>query len=262
MKYSVLLKAVITFFIISFQVYATQPIWVVKTLNNIRRSIVVANRAKNASKAIFALGKFKHALPDNEIETLAKIASKNNGLKIVGEILGKKNFIAQYGDDLGHLVLQDTYLRIAIKNGRISRRVATEALEHLGGTPGLTTLLRKINSMSFSQSKGHMRELQIALSAQKRGFRTVSLGQKFADGLKHGNTDLDVLLRRGTKNFAIESKAYVGKVPESMIRADANSLVEFCKHIDDTVPVFCFETMPSKFSQQYLANKGVKVVKV
>lgn len=245
-------------FILAFNAFAAQPIWVVKTMNNIRRAILVAQKAKTAGKVIAALGKCANALPDDEINRLAQIASKPNGLKEVGKILGKANYIGKYGDEAGHLILQDTYLRIALKNGQISKKVATEALEHLGGTSGLTTLLRKINSSSFSQAKGHLRELEIALAAQKRGFSTVSLGQKFADGLKKGDTDLDVLLRKGSKNFAIESKAYSGKVPDAMVKADAESLIAFCKEIDGTVPVFCFESMPSRTAQKFLSKRGIK----
>lgn len=246
--------------LLAFSSFAAQPVWVVKTLNNIRRAVLVAQKAKTAGKIVAALGKCANALPDDEINRLAQIASKPNGLEEVGKILGKANYIGKYGDEAGHLILQDTYLRIALKNGKISNKVASEALEHLGGTPGLTTLLRKINSSSVSQAKGHLRELEIAMSAQKRGFSTVSLGQKFADGLKKGDTDLDVLLRKNGKNFAIESKAYSGKVPDSMVKADAESLITFCKEIDGTVPVFCFETAPSRTAQYFLSKREVKCI--
>lgn len=237
---------------------AAQPLWVVKTLQNIRRATLAASKAAKAGKAIAAVGKCAHALPDNEIEQLAKVAAKPEGLKEVGQILGAANYIGKYGDDAGHLVLQDAYLRIAIKNGKISANMADDVMKGLGGTPGLTTLLRKINSTSFSQAKGHMRELEIALQAQKRGFQPVALGEKFADGLKHADTDLDVLIRRGPRNFAIESKAYAGFVPDEMVKADAESLVVFCKEIGQTTPVFCFENAPSILAQDFLKRHGIK----
>lgn len=237
---------------------APQPIWVVKTLNNIRKASIAASKAATAGKAIAAVGKCAHSLPDNEIEHLAKIAAKPEGLKEIGQLLGAANFIEKYGDEAGHLILQDTYLRIAIKNGKIPSSMADDVMKGLAGTPGLTTLLRKINSTSFSQAKGHMRELEIALQAQKRGFSPVSLGEKFADGLKHGDTDLDVLIRRGTKNFAIESKAYAGFVPDDMVKADAESLIVFCQEIGQTTPVFCFENPPSELAQAFLKRHGIK----
>lgn len=229
-------------------------------MNNIRRAVLVAQKAKTAGRCAVALGKCANALPDAEINRLAQIASQPNGLKTLNKILGKANYIGLYGDESGHLILQDTYLRIAIKNNRLSNKIAEETIEYLSGTPGLTSLLSKINSNSFSQAKGHLRELEIALSAQKRGFSTVSLGQKFTDGLKKGDTDLDVLLHRNGKNFAIESKAYSGLVPDTMVKSDAESLVAFCKEIDGAIPVFCFETAPSKFAQYFLSEKGVKYI--
>ena len=142
----------------------------------------------------------------------------------------------------------------------VAEEVAANALKHLQGTPGLTSLLRKINSVSPSQVKGHLRELEIALNARQRGFQTVSLGQKFADGVKGSDTDLDVLLCRNGKNFAIESKAYSGMIPDAMARADAQSLAAFCKKIKNTVPVFCFENVPSKFTQAYLKRHNIQFI--
>lgn len=236
---------------------APQPVWIVKTLNNIRRATVAASKAAKAGKVIAAVGKCAHALPDEEIDDLARIAAKPNGLKEVGQILGAANYIGKYGDDAGDLILQDAYLRIAIKNGKISASKADDVVKGLAGTPGLTTLLRKINSTSYSQAKGHMQELEIALQAQKRGFQPVSLGQKFADGLKHADTDLDVLIRRGSKNFAIESKAYAGFVPDDMVKADAESLLVFCNEIGQTTPVFCFESEPSTLAREFLKSRGI-----
>ena len=243
-----------------YSVYAAPPVWIVNAMNNIRRACIVAKNANRVSKIAVSLGKCANALPDDEIAGFAKIAAKPNGLKELNQILGKANFIGKYGDEAGHILLQDTYLRIAIKNGRLSPQMASEALERLGGTPGLTSLLSKVNSSSFSQAKGHLRELEIALSAQKRGFTPISLGQKFADGLKKGDTDLDVFIRRNGINFAIESKAYSGIVPDTMVKADAESLVAFCKEIKNTIPVFCFETPPSPAAQYFLSQRGVKCI--
>lgn len=243
---------------LSLNVSAAQPVWVIKALNNIRRAIAVAQKTKTAGRMVIALGKCSNSLPDEEIGRLARVASKPDGIKELNKILGQANFIGRYGDDVGHMVLQDTYLRIAIRNGRLSERAASEVLNHLGGTPGLTSLLSKINSSNFSLAKGHLRELQIALTAQRRGFTPISLGQKFADGIKGADTDLDVFLRRNGRNYAIESKAYSGIVPDTMVRADTESLISFCQNIGETTPVFCFETPPSIFTKDFLTRKGVK----
>ncbi|MBR2425858.1 MAG: hypothetical protein IKB16_03860 [Lentisphaeria bacterium] len=240
-------------------IHAAQPVWILNAINNIRRASIAAKNANKIGK-LATLGKCANALPDDEINRLAKITTKSDGLKELNKILGKANYIGKYGDEAGHVILQDTYLRIAIKNGHLSSKTASDVLTHLGGTPGLTSLLSKINSSNLSMAKGHLRELEIALSARKRGYTIISLGQKFADGLKKGDTDLDVFIRGKKINFAIESKAYSGLVPDAMIKADAESLAVFCKEVKNTIPVFCFEKPPSRLSQYFLSQKGVKCI--
>lgn len=251
MRYHLL---IIAFLLFSFNASAVQPVWVVQALNNIRRAAAATSKGVKTAKT---LGKCANALPDSKIDELADIADGPNGLKELNQILGKANYIARYGDDAGHIILQDTYLRIAIKNGRISKEMAEQAMENLPNAPGLTSLLGKINSTSFSQAKGHLRELELAIHSQQRGFTPVSFGQKFADGLKKGDTDLDVHLLRNGMNYAIESKAYAGHVPNDMIRADAESLLAFCKNVGNTKPVFCFETPPSEAVRLFLKERNI-----
>lgn len=245
---------------LTINLQALQPVTFIKTANNIRKAVSVSSKTISIGKTALQLGKCANAIPDKEIAKLAQIATKPNGLKEINKILGKANYIGKFGSKAGNQILQDAYLRIAVKNGRLSSKIATEVLNHFNDIPGFRSLLSKINSSSFSQSKGHLRELEIALSAQKHGFSTLSFGQKFADGIKKGNTDLDVLLFKNGKKFAIESKAYINKVPDSMVKADVQSLLAFCKNQKGTVPVFCFETAPSRYAQKYLAKNKVKYI--
>lgn len=242
----------------SFDASAVSPVWVVQTVNNIRRAVSTASKGV---KVAGTLGKCANALPESKIDELADIAKAPNGLKDLNQILGKANYIGRYGDEAGHLILQDTYMRIAIKNGRISKEMAEQTKKHLTNVPGLTSLLSKINSTSFSQAKGHLRELELAIHSQQRGFIPVSFGQKFADGLKKGDTDLDVLLHRNGINYAIESKAYAGKVPDTMVRADAESLLAFCRSVENTKPVFCFESEPSDAMRIFLKERNIECIK-
>ena len=234
---------------------AVQPGWVVLALNNIRRAVTAG---KAAAETALILGKCEHALSETEIDKFAAIAKNKGGVKEVAKLMGDMKLPLKYGAEAGELILQDAFLRIAVKNGNISRELATDALKHLYGTPGLTGLFRKINSVSPAQVKGHLRELELAVTAKKKGFQVISLGQKFADGKKGGDTDLDLFLMRDGIKYAIESKAYAGMIPDSMARADAQSLTVFCKKIKKTVPVFCFEKEPSKFTQWYLDSKDIK----
>lgn len=236
---------------------AAPPCWAVKVANDIRKAAVVASKAKSASNAMLSLSKSSRALPDAEIEKFSQTLN-TQGLKALNKIIGKSEAIARCGDDARHLVLQNAYLRIAMRNKVLSADKAEEIFSRLGGTPGLTSLLSKINSTNFSQAKGHLRELEIALEARKRGFEVVSLGQRYYDGLKKAETDLDVLLKKGSKIFAIESKAYAGLVPDVMVKSDAESLVVFCSQIKNSIPVFCFDSSPSLIAQSFLSKRGVR----
>lgn len=222
-----------------------------------------ASKVTSAFVSVFTkirLGKSARALPEQEISRLATMSSHKKGLSEVGEELAKLKLPLRYGDEAGDLILQDTYLRIGVKNGRFSQKVADETFElaQTSKPQGLRALIRKINSTCDAQSKGHLRELQIALSAKKRHFEPISFGEHFYDGLKKAPTDLDVLLQRGGKRYAIESKAYAGSVPNDMVMRDADSLLAYCKDKPNTIPVFCFETAPSQLSQELLRSKGIR----
>jgi hypothetical protein len=245
---------------LTINLQAFQPVTLVKTANNIRKAVSVSSKTISIGKTALQLGKCANAIPEKEIAKLAQIATKPNGLKEVNKILGKANYIGKFGSKAGNIILQDTYLRIAVKNGRLSSKAATTALNNFHKTPGFRSLLSKIKSSSFSQAKGHLRELEIALSAKQRGFSTVEFGRKFADGIKKANTDLDVLLSRNGKMFAIESKAYAGTVKDAMVKADAQSLLAFCKSHKGTTPVFCFETPPSRYAGKYLLKNKIRCI--
>ena len=222
---------------------------------------VTPSRIKTVSKAATQLGKCANAIPEREITKLAQlVVTEPRGLKEVNQILSKANYIGKYGSLAGNKILSDDYLRIAVKNGRLSTETANEIIKHLDNTPGLSSLLSKINSSSAVQVKGHLKELEIALAAKKRGFSTISLGQKFSDGIKKGFTDLDVLLSKNGQLYAIESKAYKNKVTSSMVKSDALSLLAFCKKNKGTIPVFCFETAPSNVTLEFLAKNKIQCI--
>lgn len=233
---------------------------VVRTVKNSADDVV---RAVSKAKTAKVLGLCEGALPDKEIARLAKIVKDDphHGLKKVGEQLGKANYM-KYGEYAGHAILQDTFLRIAVQNKVLPPPKAMDVWKHLKSTDGLTSLLKKINSTNLAQAKGHLRELDIGLTGAKRGGKVRSFGKKFADGVKGGDTDLDVLLEVGGKKFAIESKAYTGVVKADMIKADADSLIKFCKDNPETNPIFCFEKAESisPVAKKILEEKGIKYI--
>ena len=77
-------------------------------------------------RPIATLVRHAQALPDAEIVRLAKLAERN-GAKSVGEDLGKRA--------LPEIVVADTYIRIAIHQGRVDRPEAQQMIDRLAGVP-------------------------------------------------------------------------------------------------------------------------------
>ena len=215
-------------------------------------AIEVVKIATRSGKIAKGLGRIAGALKDDEIIDLAAKSQKVGGLEEVGQILGKRN--------LGDSVLEDTFLRMAVKNRRLDEDAAKKAFTELSGTPGLRTLARKINSVNGLQAKGHIQELMVGLRAKERGLDVVEFGKRFDDGIKNAATDIDLVLRSRGKSLAVESKAWSSDVPMDMIRKDADSLSVFCRVSKDTKPVFCFETSPSLIVRKELTRRAIDLV--
>lgn len=221
----------------------------------IRRVAEGAEAALNgarAAKAARGLGAIAGALPESEITGLAARCGRAGGLEEVGKILGAKM--------LGNTQLEDAYLRMAVANGRLDQPVAQRVFSELGGTPGLRTLARKVNSVSGVQAKGHLQELLVGLHAKERGMEVVEFGRRFDDGVKRAPTDIDLVLGANGRQLAIESKAYVSDVPMDVVRQDAVSLEVFCKANPGTRPAFCFGTRPSEAVRRELSRRKIDCV--
>ena len=203
-------------------------------------------------KVAKSLHRVAGALPKSEITKLAEMAKTPGGLKSVGEILSK----GKYADD----VLENAYIRIAIENKVIKEEFGEQVFKNFSGTDGFRTILRKINIANPATAKGHLQELQIANEASKNGFKVVSFGLKYSDEIKKAETDMDILLLKENKLFAIESKAYTGNVPMDMVRADTESLLAFSSARKDCVPVFSFLNKPPRLAQKYLQSKNVNLL--
>jgi len=198
-----------------------------------------------ATKTISAISKNVNVLPNDEIIRLSKLSDEFQGTKKVGKELGKLNL----HDD----VLEDAFIRIAIHQNKLTREVAEGMFSRLSGTPGFRSTLRKIIGNSDVGTAGHINELKIADSASMHGFKISGIGQKFNDGLKRAPTDIDVLLEKGEKIFAIEAKNYASttKIPMDKFRADLDTLVSYKnKNGDDIIPVFTITNKPK--DQRYL----------
>jgi len=211
---------------------------------------------------IAKITKSKKALPDDEIIRLSKLTGELKGTNKVGQQLGKLK--------LSNEVLEDTYIRIAIFQGKITRREAESMYVSLGGVPGFRSTLRKVIGNNSSKTIGHLNELKIAETASRNGFKVSGIGEKFIDGIKKAPTDIDIMLKKGGKTFAIEAKAYSSttKMPIDKYRADLDTLVKYKnkhKHLDDVVPIFTFTNKPNdlqymKILQHEADKRGVYLI--
>lgn len=200
-----------------------------------------------AAKALNSVAKIvpsANALPDEEIIRLSKIAGEQNGTRKVGELLGTQK--------LSNEVLEDTFIRIAVHQGRLDRSEAEKMFLNLTGVPGFRTTLRKIIGNSDVGTAGHLYELKLANHAVSKGFKVIAIGEKFDDGLKRAPTDIDVILRRGDKTLAIEAKNYGSSsmIPMDRYRTDLDSLVAYRKARaeQNTVLIFSVANRPEKES--------------
>lgn len=218
-----------------------------------------ATAVKATAQSIKAISKSSKTLPDNQIIELAEISSKAGGTKVVGQRLGVLKLSSEE--------LVDAYTRIVIAQGRLSRQEAELMFRNLGSTAGFRTTLRKISGNNPNQSVGHLNELKIANEAAQRGFKPKAIGQKFNDGIKSKDTDIDVLLTKNNKTYAIEAKDYqdfpITKVSD--FRADMDTLVVFKANNPNIIPIFSITRKPTnpdvyKALQQAADQRGVQLV--
>ena len=213
----------------------------------------------DSAAAIAKLSKSAKTLPNDEIIRLSKLSDEVNGTVKVGKELGKLN--------LPNDVLEDTFMRIAIHQRKVTRTKAEGMFARLGGTPGFRSTLRKIIGNNAAVTNGHLNELRIADSASMSGFKVLGIGEKFTDGLKRAPTDIDVVLERGGKRFAIEAKNYAPtrQIPIDKYRADLDTLVEYRKtNQQQVIPIFAMTNKPdgrySKILENEANKRGVELI--
>ena len=215
---------------------------------------------KNGYK-ISKVVKNSKTLSNNEIIQLSKLSDEVAGTKKIGIILGKKNLPTE--------VLEDTYIRIAIYQNKISRQEAEMFYKNLSKTEGFSTTLRKVIGNNPQGTIGHLNELKIANSAAGNGFKVVGIGKKFNDGIKTSLTDIDILLSKNGKDILIEAKKYSSttKMPIDKFKADLDTLNIYGKNISKgkSIKIFSFTSKPQnkqllKQYQFWANNKGVQLI--
>ena len=212
-------------------------------------------------KAFAALSTHAQALPEGEVARLAVLAKTAGGTKAVGKALGAKR--------LPDPVLEDAYLRIALYQGALGRSEAEGMYRRLGGTPGFRSALSKMIGNSPVKTAGHLNELRIADRAVQHGFSVKGIGVPFHDGRKGATTDIDVLLEKNGKLFAIEAKDYspTTPIPMDAFRADMVTLREFQARQAQrqVVPVFAMTSAPGNASVRRLleleaSRRGIQLL--
>ena len=213
------------------------------------------------------LGKLADGLADDVVEQCAKLVKEGAYMDDIAAIITKAVQERKLTDAAADIFLDDAFLRIAAKAGRITMEEADDAFHLLKGTPGLHALLRKCCSMNVAQHSGHLAEFRQALALKKKGFDIVGIGMKYHDPLKAADTDLDLLIRKGKKIFVLESKKYeAGYLKADMINGDAQSIRALSDYINglnqglEATPVLTINYEPSQLILKLLEQKGVKYV--
>ena len=202
------------------------------------------------------LGKVEHAIPEAEVAKLARQITEAGDLTKVATQLEKSG--------LSRTVLEDTYLRMNVVQGKLGRTEAENMFRNLSGVDGFKETLRKVAGVNSNQVKGHLQELRIANNAKEHGLEVVSIGQKFDDGIKKQLTDMDVVLKDRKSTFLIQSKNYESTSSFNTVKlqGDADSLLQYkqasCK---DCTPVFLFTTEPPSNVRMLLTKTKPDVTK-
>lgn len=217
-----------------------------KVIKNIILVVLLFNSTIYADtiKNVIKVGKFiksSKAFSPKEITKFSKILEETKGTKKLGQILGKMN--------LKNEVLEDTFMRLAIYRNKIDKIEAKEMFINLSGSKGFKATLKKVVGNSSQKTAGHLNELKIANSATKSGFEVKGIGEVFVDGIKKSPTDIDVLLSRKGKVFAIEAKDYMAKtdIPLDKFRADMDTLISYVKinSSKKVIPIFSMTNKPN-----------------
>lgn len=197
---------------------------------------------------------FKHVLPAEKVEEFARIAMKPGGTKIVRDEIGKLN--------LPEEVIEDTFSRILVYQQRVDRAEADGWMRRLSGAPGFKGAMSKSMGASEANTIGHLNEVRIADSAAQANFKVHGIGVRFKDPNKKGSTDIDVLLERNGKLFAMEAKAYPANaaMPMDTFRADMLTLAEFRKANpqEKVIPVFAITNKPANPEVWKLIEQAAK----
>lgn len=155
---------------------------------------------------------------EDDIARWADIAMKAGGTKIVRQELGQRN--------LPQELLDDTFLRILVRQKRMQPSEAEAFFRTLHGIPGFGSALSKSMGASPAGTLGHLTEVRMAHQAIQKNFKVHGIGVRFSDPNKKADTDIDLVLEKRDALIAIEAKAYPPDafIPLDTFRADMLTL--------------------------------------
>ncbi len=204
---------------------------------------IYANTLTNTLKVVKLMNK-SQKFKAKDISQLSKVLDETKGSKKLGQVLGKMR--------LENEILEDVFMRLAIYRKKISVKEGNEMFINLSSSKGFRTTLKKVIGNNPKKTSGHLNELRIANQASKNGFKVKSIGEKFSDGIKKSPTDVDILLQRKGKVFAIEAKDYKPNtnIPIDKFRGDMDTLVSYRKnHGENVIPVFSMTKKPNNIKK-------------
>lgn len=182
------------------------------------------------------------AVTGTKVMQLAQTASKPGGTVVVGMELARLN--------LPNEVLEDTFARILVVQGRVQQDEAQGWIKRLSGVSGFPAAMRKSIDASPANTIGHLNEVRIADNAATANFKVHGIGVQFKDPNKSGLTDIDVLLEKGDQLIAIEAKDYSShaSIPLDSFRADMLTLSEYRQANPEkkVLAVFSITNMPDR----------------
>lgn len=192
-------------------------------------------------------------------EQLAELGM-SKGSKEVGSILHK--MAAQLPDVQRVIFLEQAYVLILVKQGRLTSQQADEIIRNLSGTPGLQKTLSKMCGMNNSKASGHSFEVLAANELKKSGYEIIEIGKIFDDGIKNAVTDIDIVAKKGNTTYIFEMKNYspTSITSNSLInfRADMQTLNSYANKNENVKSIFVISSKPMDINQDKLLKAAAK----
>jgi Holliday junction resolvase-like predicted endonuclease len=163
---------------------------------------------------------------------------------------------------LGEVGTAELVVRVAAQDGRLTVQEAETLYSSLRDVPGFAKTAKwlLVGERGSKQLIGSLQELQIASKLQKSGYKVVELRAHFRGDPAKKFTDIDLIVEKGGKRFAIESKAWGKEAQWDQIALDAGTLKAYEKIHPGTTSYFLFKQSPSDLVIKKLNESGIRHV--